>query len=189
MLGSAPTATGNLTGVTDWATMPAEYCEPRWYAAYTRANHEKCVAQQLGAREVEHFLPLYTSMRRWKDRRVQLQLPLFPGYTFVRIALRDRLEVLKVPGVVRLVAFNGTPTPLADGEVERLRRAVAQGVRAEPHPFLTIGRPVRVTAGPLGGYEGILLRRSKSLRVIVSIELIRRSIAVEVDAIYVEPLA
>src|SRR5215469_17978008 len=84
--------------------------ERQWYAAYTSANHEKRVAQQLTWRSVEHFLPVYESVRRWKDRRVPLQLPLFPGYVFVRLALRDRLRVLAVPGVARVVGFDGRPT-------------------------------------------------------------------------------
>lgn len=161
---------------------------PRWYAAYTSANHEKRVAEQLEVRSVEHFVPLYESMRRWKDRKVRLQLPLFPGYVFVRLALRDRLEVLKVPGVVRLVSFNGLPTPLGDKEVESLQRALAQGVRAEPHPFLTVGRRVRITAGPLAGHEGILVRRKGSLRVVLSMDLVQRSIVVDVDVADIEPI-
>src|SRR5713226_7668983 len=116
--------------------LPSDYLEPRWYAAYTSANHEKRVTLQLGQRSVEHFLPLYESARRWKDRKMRLQLPLFPGYVFVRLALRDRLQVLQVPSVVRLVGFNGHPSALAEEEIEGLRRALAEGVRAEPHPYL-----------------------------------------------------
>src|SRR5580700_8237318 len=92
----------------------AEHCVARWYAAYTSANHEKRVAEQLGVREVEHFLPLYSSVRRWKDRRVMLELPLFPGYVFVRMALRDRLQVMQIPGIARLVGFDGTPSALPE---------------------------------------------------------------------------
>src|SRR6202051_4240062 len=92
-----------------------EYFEPHWYAAYTCANHEKGVTQQLERRSVECFLPLYESVRRWKDRRVRLQPPLFPGYVFVRLALCDRLQVLEIPSVVRLVGFDGHPGALAEG--------------------------------------------------------------------------
>jgi len=169
--------------------IPALYFEPRWYALWTRSRHEKSVVDVLERKRVETFLPLYETIRQWRNGHHRVALPLFPGYTFVRIALCDRLEVLKAPGVVRLVGFNGMPTPLDDEEIESLQRALAQGVRAEPHPFLTLGRRVRVTAGPLAGYEGILLRRRNSLRVIVSIELISRSIAVEVASTYLEPLA
>src|SRR5258708_24381006 len=126
----------------------AEYLEPRWYAAYTSANHEKRVALQLGQRSVEHFLPLYDSVRRWKDRRMKLQLPFFPAYVFVRLALRDRLQVLQVPGVAKLVGFNGLPCALPDSESEAIKAGLASGVRAEPHRFLAAGRRVRVTAGP-----------------------------------------
>jgi transcription antitermination factor NusG len=162
--------------------------DPLWYAAYTSANHEKRVAEQLGVRSVEHFVPLYESVRRWKDRKVRLQLPLFPGYVFVRLALRDRLRVLQVPGVVRLVGFNGLPTPLAEVEVERLRLALGQGVRAEPHPYITVGRRVRITAGPLAGCEGIISRKKSNLRVVLSVDLIQRSVMVDVDAADIEPL-
>jgi transcription antitermination factor NusG len=170
------------------AVLPAEYLEQRWYAAYTSANHEKRVAEQLVQRSVEHFLPLYASVRRWKDRKVKLDLPLFPGYVFVRLALRDRLQVLQVPGVANLVGFGGTLTALPEGEIERLRTSLGSGVRAEPHPFLTAGRRVRIKAGPLEGREGILLRRKGSLRVVLSIELIQRSIVVDVDVADVQPL-
>src|SRR5437867_5107901 len=96
--------------------LPAEYCGARWYAAYTSANHEKRVSEQLGLREVESFLPMYQSVRRWKDRIVKLEMALFPGYVFVRIALRDRLQVLEIPGVARLVGFRGTPVALPTEE-------------------------------------------------------------------------
>ncbi len=160
---------------------PAIWAEQHWYAAYTCANHEKRVAAELGMREVEHFLPLYSSVRRWKDRRVQLELPLFPGYVFVRLALRDRLCVLQIPSVVRLVGFHGLPTPLPDEEMEILRSGLCQSLRAEPHPFLTVGRRVRITNGPFAGLEGVLKRKKSSLRVVVTVELIQRSVAVDVD--------
>lgn len=170
------------------AVLPVEYVEARWYAAYTSANHEKRVAEQLVQRSVEHFLPLYASVRKWKDRRVKLDLPLFPGYVFVQMALRDRLQVMQIPGVANLVGFGGTPTALPEGEIEALRTSLGSGVRAEPHPFLTAGRRVRIKAGPLEGREGILLRRKGSLRVVLSIELIQRSIVVDVDVADVQPL-
>jgi len=159
-----------------------------WYAAYTCANHEKRVAEQLSVRSVEHFLPLYQSVRRWKDRRVQLQLPLFPGYVFVRIALRDRLQVLQIPSVVRLVGFEGRPTALPEIEIEALKGGLQRQLHAKPHPYLTVGRRVRVKCGPLEGLEGILLRRKGSLRLVLSIHLIQRSVVVDVDAADVEPV-
>ncbi len=167
--------------------LPVSIVEPHWYAAYTCANHEKRVAAKLGVREVEHFLPVYSSVRRWKDRRVQLDLPLFPGYVFVRLALRDRLRVIQIPSVVRLVGFNGLPAALPDEEMEILRLGLCQSLRAEPHPFLTVGRRVRITGGPFAGLEGILKRRKGHLRVVVSLELIQRSVAVDVDVADVLP--
>jgi len=167
--------------------LPTEYVERRWYVAYTSANHEKRVAAQLGVRAVEHFLPLYESVRRWKDRRMKLQLPLFPGYVFVRLALRDRSQVLQVPGVANLVGFGGAPVALPQGEIETLRASLAYGVRAEPHPYLRIGRRVRVRAGSLAGLEGILVRRRNRARFVISVDLIMRSVAVEVAGLDLEP--
>lgn len=169
--------------------MPESYFEEHWYAAYTCANHEKRVAAELGARAVEHFLPLYSSIRRWKDRRVNLQLPLFPGYIFVRLALRHRLQVLQLPSVVRLVGFDGVPTALPDAEMEILQSGLSEHPHAERHLFLTVGRRVRITSGPFVGLEGVLNRRKKCLRVVVSIELIRQSLAVEVDEADLKPIA
>lgn len=162
--------------------------ETLWYAAYTKANHEKRVAQQLELRSVEHYLPLYESVRRWNDRRVRLQMPLFPGYVFVRLMLRERLRVLEVPGVARLVGFNGLPTALPEEEIKALRAGLVEGVRAMPHPYLTAGRRARVKTGPLAGLEGILVRRQKRTRFVISLDLILRSVAVEVDAADLEPV-
>ena len=167
--------------------LPDSFLEPRWYAAYTCAQHEKRVAAELGMREVEHFLPLYSSVRRWKDRRVTLELPLFPGYVFVRLALRERLRVVQIPSVVRLVGFNGLPTALPDEEMEILRTGICQSLRAEPHPFLTVGRRVRIIRGPFAGLEGVVKRKKSGMRVVVSLELIQRSVAVDVDAADVLP--
>lgn len=154
--------------------------EPRWYAAYTCSNHEKQVAAQLGDRDVEHFLPLYETVHRWKDRRVRLRLPLFPGYVFVRIALCDRLEVLRVPSVVRLVGFGSSlPVSLPEQQIETLRRGFAGGLHAQPHLYLTAGRRVRIVNGPLAGLDGILVRRKGNCRVVLSVDLIQRSMAVE----------
>jgi transcription antitermination factor NusG len=171
----------NATNSAHLLRLPSSFYEPFWYAAYTSANHEKRVAEQLGAREIEHFLPLYASVRRWKDRRVTLELPLFPGYVFARLALRDRLQVLQVPGVAKLVGVNGTPTALPEEAIEALRISLASGVRAEPYPFLTAGRRVQVKNGPLAGMTGILVKRKNRARFVVSMELIQRSIAVEMD--------
>jgi len=161
--------------------------EPRWYVAYTRSRHEKSVAQQLRHKEIDSFLPLYRTIRRWKNGEHCVELPLFPGYAFVRIPLLNRRNVLEIPGVVRLVGPDGTPTPLEDAEVESLRRAISSGINAAPHPYLTVGRRVRVTSGPLAGREGILVRRKGTVRVVLSIDLIQRSVAADVGAHLIEP--
>jgi transcription antitermination factor NusG len=164
-----------------------DFSESRWFAAYTSPRHEKKVSQQMARRGIQNFLPLYKSIRRWKDRRKELELPIFPGYLFVRMALRERVSVLQVPGVVQLVSFQGRPAPLPDSEIEMLQRQVAQDGRLQPHPFLTVGRRVRVTNGPMTGMEGILARKKDTLRVVLSIELIQRAVAVEVDLTDIEP--
>jgi transcription antitermination factor NusG len=166
-----------------------EYFEPHWYAAYTCANHEKGVTQQLERRSVECFLPLYESVRRWKDRRVRLQLPLFPGYVFVRLALRDRLQVLETPGVCRLVGFDGHPVPLPEGDIEVIRARLAGVYRMEPHPYLQSGRRVRVLSGPLEGLTGIVLRQKNRTRFVISLEMLMRSVAVEIDSADFDPYA
>jgi transcription antitermination factor NusG len=167
---------------------PNSVTEARWYAAYTCANHEKKVREQLDRRAVESFLPLYETVRRWRDRRVRLHLPLFPGYVFVRIAAVDRLKVLEVAGVVRIVGFNGQLTALASDEIEGLKRGLVDGVRPEPCPFLTVGRRVRVKSGPFAGRQGILLRRKGNLRLVLSVDVIMRSLAIDIDASEVEPI-
>jgi transcription antitermination factor NusG len=159
-----------------------------WYAAYTYPRHEKQVAAHMTGRRVENFLPLYRSARRWKDRQMEIDLPLFPGYVFVHLALADRLKVLTVPGIVHLVSSRGRPAPLDETEMEVLRHRCIAGVRLEPHPYLSVGERVRVCSGPVAGLEGILLRRKDKFRVVLSIEMIMRSVAVEVDEADIEPL-
>ncbi|MGB7730062.1 MAG: UpxY family transcription antiterminator [Candidatus Acidiferrum sp.] len=165
----------------------AESSEPRWYAAYTSANHEKRVAQQLERRQVESFLPVYESVRRWKDRRVRLQLPLFPSYVFVRLALRDRLQVLDIQGVARLVGFGGHPTPVPAEDVEALRSCFEAGRALQPHPYVRRGQRVRVLSGPLAGFSGIVLRQRNRTRFVVSFELLQRSVAVEMNVSDFDP--
>lgn len=169
------------------AGLSAEYVEPRWYAVYTRARHEKRVAEQLTRKSVETLLPLYETVRRWKNGRHYVQFPLFPSYAFVRIALMDRLEVLKVPGVVRMVGFEGKPIALPDEEIEGLRRGLGEGIDVRPHPYLKIGRRVCVISGPLRGMRGILIRRKSRFRVVVSLDLIMRSMVADVDLADIQP--
>ena len=131
---------------------------------------------------MECFLPLYESVRRWKDRRVRLQLPLFPGYVFVRLALRDRLRVLEIPGVVRLVGFDGHPTPLPIEDIEAIRTCLA---RRQSHGATSVrerGQRVRLLSGPLEGLTGVVLRQKNRTRFVISLELLMRSVAVEIDS-------
>jgi transcription antitermination factor NusG len=171
------------------ANLPETGAELNWYALYTCPRHEKCVAQQIEQRSISCFLPLYRSVRRWKDRRKELELALFPGYVFVRLALQDRLRVLQLPSAVRLVSFNGQPAVLPESEIEGLRQRLSRGVCVEPHPYLRLGRRVRVCRGPMQGLEGVIVRRKDRCRLVFSLDLIMRSVAVEVDESDVEPVA
>jgi transcription antitermination factor NusG len=161
-------------------TLP-ECFEPHWYAAYTCANHEKGVAQQLERRSVQCLLPLYESVRRWKDRRVRLRLPLFPGYVFVRLALRDRLRALQIPGVAKLVGFDGHPAPVPNEDIEAIRACLAGRHPVQPHRYLQRGQRVRVLSGPLAGLAGIVVREKNTTRLVVSLDLLMRSVSVEFD--------
>jgi len=157
-----------------------------WRAIYTRHQHEKVIAQILTAKGLDVFLPLYNSTRRWKDRTVQLDLPLFPCYMFLRGYEERRLDVVTTPGIVSVLTVNGEPATIPESEIESVRRAVEWGNRVEPHPFLRCGDRVRVIAGPLQGLEGILLRKKNLCRLVLSVELLERSAAVEVDVSSVE---
>jgi len=163
---------------------PGPLAEPsgaHWYALYTAPRHEKQIASRISQQGISCFLPLYRSVRRWKDRRKELSLVLFPGYVFVRLQLQDRFRVLQLPGAVRLVTFNGQPAALPEQEVEDLRGRLAGSGNIEPYPYLKVGRQVRVRSGPLQGLEGIILRTKDRCRIVLSIHLIMRSLAVEVD--------
>jgi transcription termination/antitermination protein NusG len=164
------------------------HSEMLWYAGYTASRHEKRVAEHFAQRGVEHFLPLYETIHRWNNGRHRVQLPLFPGYIFVRIALRDRLRVIEVPGFVRLVGFSSLPHPLPEADINRMKEALNKGVLAEPYPYLTVGTRVEIRNGPLQGMTGILLRRQNKSRVVISVDLIMRSMAVEVEASDVVPV-
>ena len=170
------------------AEVMAATAEAQWYVLYTMAHHEKRVAQQLQQRELECFLPLYRSARRWTDRTKHLELPLFPGYLFVHMDLGERIRILRVPGVAHMVCFHGQPAPVPKVEIEALRGMLNGNVCVEPYPYLKVGRRVRVHSGPLAGVEGILAGKKGRLRVVLSIDLIMRSVAVEVGADEIEPV-
>jgi transcription antitermination factor NusG len=160
----------------------------QWYAVYTTVRHEKVVAQQLEQRSVEAFLPLYRSLHRWKDRRKLVELALFPGYVFVKIAIEERIRVVQVPGVVHMVSFNGKFPALPETEITALRSGLQNNFYAEPHPYLRIGKRVRVVRGPMAGAEGILTRKKDKYRVVISIDVLMRSVAVEVDGADLEAI-
>jgi transcription antitermination factor NusG len=159
-----------------------------WNAIYTRHQHEKTAAESLAGSGFEVFLPTYSVVRQWTDRKKQLSLPLFPCYVFVRSNFERRLRVLATPGVHFLVMFAGRPAAIPDLEMDAIRKAVESKLRVEPHPFLRYGDMVRVTSGPLVDVEGILVRKKGSYRLILSAELLGKSIAVEIDAFSVRPL-
>ncbi|PYY21124.1 MAG: hypothetical protein DMG62_20060, partial [Acidobacteria bacterium] len=145
---------------------------PRWFAVYTTSRHEKAIAEHFALRKIESFLPLYRTQRLWKNGcRMDLQLPLFPSYIFVRIRALERVRVLEVPGVLSLVSAAGKPVPLPEPEIEALRSSLPL-VKCEPHPYLVIGDRVRIKSGSLEGMEGVLLRKKGFLRVVLSLDLI-----------------
>jgi transcription antitermination factor NusG len=161
---------------------------PHWYAVYTSPRHEKRVREHLELRRVESFLPLFRSIHRWKNGcKAQVELPLFPGYVFVNIPRSERLRVLDAPGVLSFVGPRGEPARLPDVEIETLRSGLHLQ-KFEPHHGLAIGRRVQINAGPLQGLEGVLVRNANGLRVVITVNLIQQSVAVELDADFVEPL-
>ena len=155
---------------------------PKWFAVYTTPRHEKAVARHFEFRRIESFLPLYMEMHRWKNGcRVNVEQPLFPGYIFARIGRRDSTQVLSVPGVLLIVGSGREPLALPDFEIEALRSGLHLR-KFEPHPYLVVGEKARIKSGSLAGMVGILARKKNSLRVVLTLELIMRSVAVEVDA-------
>ncbi len=158
-----------------------EQHRPRWYVVHTRSRHEKRVNEQLQLKQVETFLPLYRSKRNWNGRSATVELPLFAGYVFVHIPLAERLSVLTLPGVAGLVSVQGAPVPLPDLELERLR-SFLNIATPEPIPYFQAGNRVRIVTGALAGLEGVILRQNGQARFVLSIDLILRSVVVNVDA-------
>jgi len=160
---------------------------PQWYVLFVRSNQEKNVAHSLSQRGIESYHPCYPSLRQWKDRRVRLELPLFPGYVFARLPLADRLHALTVPHVVSLVGRKDAPAVMSSEEIEWIRNGTAYG-QAEPHPYLQAGEQVMITNGVFAGMRGILLRHGNGSRLVVSLQSIARAFIVEVDQDCVEPV-
>jgi len=157
-----------------------------WYALYTRHQYEKIVADLLTRKGFETFLPLYSVSRRWKDRNKILSLPLYPSYVFLQGGLDRRLQILTTPGVAGVVSFAERPGIIPHTEIEAIRRVIANRLNVEPAPFLKFGDRVRVKSGPLEGIEGILVRKKNLYRLVLSVELLEKSVSVEIDASVVE---
>jgi transcription antitermination factor NusG len=169
---------------------PEELQDRRWYAIRVRSNFEKAVASALEGKGFEGFLPLYRTSRRWSDRSKGLDLPLFPNYLFCRFDLRERvLPILTIPGVITIVGTGKVPVPLMDEEIATIRMVILSGVAALPWPRLVAGDKVLIERGPLAGLEGVALNAAKKHRLVVSVPLLQRSIAVEIDRDWIRPIA
>jgi transcription antitermination factor NusG len=159
-----------------------------WYAVYTKHHHEKRASDVLVQKGFDVFLPLYQAAHKWKDRMKMISLPVFPCYVFLRTKLERKLDILTTPGVFWLVENGGRACPLPESDIEAIRKLTRSGLQLEPHPYLKCGEQVRVRSGPLAEVKGILTRIKNRYRVVVSVELLQKSVAVEVDAASVEPL-
>ena len=159
-----------------------------WFAVQVRSNHERVTAVHLRDRGYEEFSPSYPVERRWSDRTKKMEQFLFPGYVFARLKPHDRLLVVTAPGVVGLVGFGKTPTPIPDQEIENIRKMVSSGLLMKPWPFLEVGQRVLIERGPLAGVEGILEEVKGKFRLIVSISLLHRSVSAEIDRTWVRPI-
>jgi transcription termination/antitermination protein NusG len=153
-----------------------------WFALWTRARHEKVVQEQLLRKDIEAFLPTVARWSRWKDRKKLIQWPLFPGYCFARFEPGEPLPVLKCAGVVSIVAFDGTPAPIPQHEIDSIRTLLASKLPFDPCPLLKEGDLVEVTHGPLKGSIGRLLRKGPRTRLVLAIDIISRAVSVQVDA-------
>lgn len=176
----------------DSERVPSElYERPRWYACYTRSRHEKRVEDQLAQRGFETYLPLLARARQWSDRQKVVEFPLFPGYVFGRFALEHIHQVLTVPGVATVIRHNGVPSPIADEELENVRRFVtALGETGQvPEPrALEPGQPVRVMRGPFEGVEGVVVERRGRRRVLVGLKTIGQGMEIDIDGQSLDPL-
>jgi transcription antitermination factor NusG len=159
---------------------------PHWFVLYVRANQEKKTSLRLSSNEIEHFLPCYRSVRQWKDRRVTLEMPLFPGYIFVHLPFIDRMKALSLPNVVDMIGSKTTPAIVSAEEIDYIRRSVEFG-NATPHSALVEGQQVVITSGALRGMQGTLLRYQNNTRVVVAVDSIARSFAVDVDISCLKP--
>jgi transcription antitermination factor NusG len=165
-----------------------ETVAPPWFAVVIKPHHEQTVRQALLEKGLESFAPTYTAVQRWSDRLQRLQLPLFPGYVFCRFARNNRVPVLRTPGVRSIVSFGSEMMPVPEQEIERIRWMVSAAPAVEPWPFLRAGQRVRVQHGPLAGIEGILAEVRNTTRLVVSLEMLQRSVAVQLNRDEIRPL-
>lgn len=159
-----------------------------WFALQVRARFEQGVADHLDGKGFELFLPLYKCRKRWSDRIKEVDAPLFPGYLFCRFNPQDRLPILKTPGVIQIVGTNRTPVAVDEQEIHAIQKMVASGMPNQPWPFLAAGDRVRIESGPLSGLEGILVEFKGNHRLVLSVTLLQRSVAVEIDSAFVASL-
>ncbi len=152
-----------------------------WYALRTRSRHEKLVRDQLDKQGIEPLLPTVKRLSQWKDRKKEIEVPLFSGYCFVRFAQREKTPIQKVTGVVEIVGCGSRPEPIPEQEIDALRRLITSVLPYDPHPYLHEGMKVEVTRGPLQGVQGILLRKEKRHRLVIGVRLIEQAAAVEID--------
>jgi len=160
----------------------------KWFALRVKPRAEKCVATIARNKGFEEFLPLYQCRRRWSDRFKLVELPLFPGYVFCRFNPQYRLPLLTIPGALHFVGLGKVPVPIDDAEIQAIQVLVGSGLQAEPWPFLDAGQRVRLEQGPLAGLEGLFIEVRKQHRIVVSVSLLRRSVAVEIERDWVTPL-
>jgi transcription antitermination factor NusG len=159
-----------------------------WFAVRVKSRSEKSVAAIARYNGFEQFLPLCTTRRRWSDRVKSLELPLFPGYVFCRIDLENRLQLLTIPGVQSIIGAGKVPLPVDEAEIAALQTAATSGLPLEPWPFLKVGQKVLLEEGPLAGLEGLLIEVRKNYRVLLSVTLLNRSVAVEIERDWVTPI-
>jgi len=159
-----------------------------WFALRLRSNYERIAAMHLRERGYEEYAPSYKVEKRWSDRTKQIDQFLFPGYIFSRFNPNDRLPILTVPGVVDVVGFGKVPQHIPDAEIERVRRMVESGLPVAPYPYVQVGQPVLIEHGPLAGVEGILAEVKGKARLVVSVNLLRRSVSAEVDRSSIRPI-
>jgi transcription antitermination factor NusG len=160
----------------------------RWYALRTRSRHEKIVREQLANQGIEPLLPTVKRLSRWKDRKKEIEVPLFSGYCFVRFASQQKLPVLKTIGVVDIVGSGHSPEAIPDEEIAAIKTLMTSVLPYDPHPYLHEGMQVEVVRGPLQGVRGILLRKEKRHRLVLGVRLIQQAAAVEIDIADIAPV-